>query len=80
MGGRVAVGAFFGIRSLNSLGTTLTRTRRIGTGHFSCRRLNGGGALLVVFFGGDLHAQLDARGTTVGLNVGMVILSIGTNT
>ncbi len=63
-----------------SLTGTLRSTECIGRGPFTSRRLNEGEALLVVFFGSDLHAHLDARGTTVGLNVGIVILSIGRKT
>ncbi len=79
-GDELPVRAFLGIDSLNSLATTLTRTRRVGTSECGCSALNHRGALLVIFFGGSLHAHLSARGTTVGLNVGIVILSIGTKT
>lgn len=75
-----SVGGFAYMRSVNSLGSTLTRTFRVGGSHFGCMRLKHGGALVVVFFGSDLHAHLDARGTTLGLKVGMVILSVGRNT
>lgn len=78
--GREVVECFAGMRSLNSLGDTLTRTFRVGGSHCGCRALKGRGAYLLVFFGGDLHAHLDARGTTHGLNVSIVILSIGRNT
>lgn len=74
------VGGFAYMRSVNSLGSTLTRSFRVGGSQFGCMRLKHGGALLVVFFGSDLHAHLDARGTTLGLNVGMVMLSVGRKT